>query len=92
MWARIFAVVDSVDAMTSDRPYRDGLSLEVAIQELKKGAGTQFDPVCVAAFMRLEGEQVEQLIQGSAKARTLGGNGAGAISVADQAGRAAAAE
>src|SRR5207244_1994461 len=48
IWARIFAVVDSIDAMTSDRPYRDGLPLEVAVKELKKGAGTQFDPVCVA--------------------------------------------
>jgi diguanylate cyclase (GGDEF)-like protein len=71
MWSRIFAVVDSVDAMTSDRPYRAALSLEVAHEELKKGAGTQFDPVCVAAFMRLDRGQVESLIQTSSTARTL---------------------
>jgi diguanylate cyclase (GGDEF)-like protein len=71
MWARIFAVVDSVDAMTSDRPYRAALSLEVAHEELKKGAGTQFDPVCVAAFMHLDRRLVEGLIQASSGARTL---------------------
>jgi diguanylate cyclase (GGDEF)-like protein len=95
MWARIFAVVDSVDAMTSDRPYRDGLPLDVAVKELKEGAGTQFDPVCVAAFMRLEREKVERLIQASARARSLnntGIDGAAATSVADGAERVAAAE
>jgi ribonuclease P protein subunit RPR2 len=71
MWARIFAVVDAVDAMTSDRPYRDALPLEVAHQELKKGVGTQFDSICVAAFMRLDPRQVESLIQRRSTARTL---------------------
>ena len=71
MWSRIFAVVDSVDAMTSDRPYRAALPLEVAHEELKKAAGTQFDPVCVAAFMDLDPSLVEGLIQESSSARTL---------------------
>jgi diguanylate cyclase (GGDEF)-like protein len=71
MWSRIFAVVDSVDAMTSDRPYRAALPLEIAHQELRKGAGTQFDPLCVAAFMRLEASRVEDLIEESSSARTV---------------------
>ncbi len=50
--ARIIAVADTFDAMTTDRPYRKGLSFEEAIAELKNKAGTQFDPVVVEAFLR----------------------------------------
>ncbi len=46
---------DSYDAMTSDRPYRRAMSVEAARQELQAGAGTQFDPEVVAAFLRLTG-------------------------------------
>lgn len=48
--ARIIAVADAFDAMTSDRPYRKALSLNIALQELKRNAGTQFDPEVVEAF------------------------------------------
>ena len=48
---RIIAVADTFDAMTSNRPYRKGLAPEVAIAELEKGAGTQFDPECVQALV-----------------------------------------
>ncbi len=51
--ARIFAVVDAWDAMTSDRPYRKALSREEAIEELKRNAGKQFDPKVVEAFLKL---------------------------------------
>jgi len=51
--ARILAVVDSFDAMTSARPYRPPLSLEEATVELRRCAGTQFDPTIVDAFLRL---------------------------------------
>lgn len=51
--ARILTVADSFDAMTTDRPYRKGLSLEVAIQELQDNAGTQFDPAIVTIFTQL---------------------------------------
>ena len=51
--ARIFAVVDAYDAMTSDRPYRTGLGHDKAIEELRRCSGTQFDPDCVNAFIAM---------------------------------------
>jgi ribonuclease P protein subunit RPR2 len=61
--ARIFAIVDTVDAMTSDRPYRRGLPLAVANQELIAHAGTQFDPAFVEAFTALDTGEIEALLQ-----------------------------
>jgi putative nucleotidyltransferase with HDIG domain len=52
--ARIIAVADSYDAMTSDRPYRKALPHEVAMIELRRGAGSQFDPAVVDAFLARE--------------------------------------
>jgi hypothetical protein len=52
--ARILAVADAYDAMTSDRSYRTALSHAEAIGRLEAGSGTQFDPVCVRAFAALE--------------------------------------
>ena len=51
--ARIFAVADTLDAMTSDRPYRSALSLEQAKAEITRCSGTQFDPKVAAAFLSL---------------------------------------
>jgi HD-GYP domain-containing protein (c-di-GMP phosphodiesterase class II) len=51
--ARILAVADAYDAMKSDRPYRKALTEETAIQELKGGNGTQFDPKIVEVFLEL---------------------------------------
>jgi HD-GYP domain-containing protein (c-di-GMP phosphodiesterase class II) len=48
--ARLAAVADSFDAMTSHRPYRRGLAVDEAVAELRRNAGTQFDPAAVAAF------------------------------------------
>ncbi|MEP6707719.1 MAG: HD-GYP domain-containing protein [Pyrinomonadaceae bacterium] len=48
--ARIFAVADAFDAMTSDRVYRAGLPYEAAAAELNQSAGTHFDPEVVKAF------------------------------------------
>ena len=48
--ARIIAVADTFDAMITDRPYRKGLSIDVAFDELKNNAGSQFDPRMVEAF------------------------------------------
>lgn len=50
--ARILAVADSFDAMTSDRPYRPAMPADKAIAEIKKCAGTQFDPAVVKAFLK----------------------------------------
>ena len=51
--ARIVCLADAFDAMTSTRPYRVGLPLEFAMQEMKKMAGRQFCPECVDAFIRV---------------------------------------
>jgi putative two-component system response regulator len=50
--ARILAVADSFDAMTSDRPYRKALPVSQAIEEIKRCASSQFDPAVVHAFLR----------------------------------------
>jgi HD-GYP domain-containing protein (c-di-GMP phosphodiesterase class II) len=51
--ARIVHVVDAYDAMTTDRPYRRGLSHDEAIDILERFAGSQFDPAVVKAFVKL---------------------------------------
>lgn len=51
--ARIIAVADAFDAMTSDRAYRKGLQWVLALDELKKNAGKQFDAAVVKAFLRV---------------------------------------
>jgi cyclic di-GMP phosphodiesterase len=53
MGARIFSVADSLDAMTSDRPYRDALSFQVARDEIVRCSGSQFDPDVVQAFLSI---------------------------------------
>jgi putative two-component system response regulator len=50
--ARILAVADAFDAMTSDRPYRPAMSNTKAIDEIKRCAGTQFDPDVVTALLK----------------------------------------
>ena len=59
--ARIFAVADALDAIVSDRPYRRGQSFEHARKEIREGAGTQFDPRVVEAFLRLSDTELKQL-------------------------------
>ncbi len=54
--ARIVAVVDAYDAITSERPYQEALAKQTAVLELKLNAGTQFDPRVVRAFMSVIGE------------------------------------
>jgi HD-GYP domain-containing protein (c-di-GMP phosphodiesterase class II) len=50
--ARIMAVADSLDAMTTDRPYRKALSFEAAVEEIRRNSGSQFDANVVEAFLR----------------------------------------
>jgi PAS domain S-box-containing protein len=54
LWARIFAVADTVDAITSTRPYRQGRPLEHAVEEIVARAGTQFDPECANALAGID--------------------------------------
>ncbi|MGD9675311.1 MAG: HD domain-containing phosphohydrolase [Candidatus Bipolaricaulia bacterium] len=54
--ARIVAVVDAYDAITSERPYQSALAKQTAVLELKLNAGTQFDPRVVRAFLSVIGE------------------------------------
>jgi len=51
--ARILAVADAYDAMKSDRPYRKALTEETAIQEFKRGSGSQFEPKLVEIFLEI---------------------------------------
>src|SRR3954467_14373013 len=61
--ARIFAIADTLDAMTSDRPYRKAATFAQARLEIARCAGTQFDPRCVAAFADVPDEELEALRQ-----------------------------
>ena len=54
--ARIFAIADTLDAFTSDRPYRKGRSFEQAREEIARCAGKQFDPTIVDVFLRIPAE------------------------------------
>ena len=60
--ARIIHVADAFDAMTSDRPYRRGVSVEAALKELERFSGTQFDDDVVAAMLELHGRGAFPLV------------------------------
>ncbi|MFC3798163.1 HD-GYP domain-containing protein [Cohnella sp. GCM10012308] len=59
--ARIFAVCDTYDAITSDRPYRASKSHETALDELGRFAGSQFCPAVVEAFMKLPADTLQRV-------------------------------
>lgn len=61
--SRIIVVADTVEAMTSDRPYRRGLPLEAVVRELERFAGTQFDPAVVTACLALLEREGETFIR-----------------------------
>ncbi len=60
--ARVVALADAFDAMTSDRPYRKGMPAAVAFAEIERMAGKQFDPVFAAAFLSLR-DKLQREIQ-----------------------------
>jgi len=66
--ARIMAVADSFDAMTSDRPYRPALPVEEALGEIKRCADTQFDPLVARAFIKIS-SSLPVIKNGQASAR-----------------------
>jgi HD-GYP domain-containing protein (c-di-GMP phosphodiesterase class II) len=64
--ARIIAVADSLDAMTTDRPYRKALSFDAAVAEIRHNSGTQYDPAIVDAFFEaIDDPAFEQLAEDS---------------------------
>ena len=77
--ARVVAVADAFDAMTSDRPYRAGMPAARAFAELHAGAGTHFDPDCVAAFARIR-PKLEAMLEKEASERRAAEGGSNTIS------------
>ena len=63
--ARILAVADSYDAMTSDRPYRTAMTAQQAIRELRTNAGSQFDPAIVTVFIDVLREKLPGQMTGA---------------------------
>jgi HD-GYP domain-containing protein (c-di-GMP phosphodiesterase class II) len=63
LWARIFSVVDALDAITAERPYRPARSFESALEEIRSHAGTQFDPAVVEALRCLDPARIEPLLE-----------------------------
>jgi response regulator RpfG family c-di-GMP phosphodiesterase len=63
--ARVFAVADTLDAMTSDRPYRRALTVAVAREEIINQSGKQFDPEVVSAFLSIDEGTWDELRSGT---------------------------
>lgn len=66
MPARIFAVADALDALTTDRPYRPGRGLAESRAKISASAGTQFDPAAVEALARVPDERLAAIRAGGA--------------------------
>ena len=62
--ARVFAVADALDALTTDRPHRDAVAWDQARTEIRRVSGTQFDPAVVEAYERLSDETFARLAVG----------------------------
>jgi HD-GYP domain-containing protein (c-di-GMP phosphodiesterase class II) len=63
----VIVVADTVEAMTSDRPYRNALPVDVVVKELHKYSGTQFDPIVVDAFLKLLEDEGDAFISKNQK-------------------------
>lgn len=77
--ARVFAVADAFDAMTTKRPYRAAMSIDDAVGELRKQSGAQFWPDAIEAFLSLSRDMLEETVAWSgrtARHPLLTGNGA----------------
>jgi putative nucleotidyltransferase with HDIG domain len=68
--SRIFSVVDSLDAMTSDRPYRKAMSYERARREIEEGSGLQYDPGVVRSFLSIPPGDWAEIRQQTTNTRT----------------------
>ncbi len=70
--ARIFAVADVFDALTSRRPYKPAMSFQHAWETLDQGRGMQFDPAVLDVFQRVSGEVYAQFVsRGENELKTL---------------------
>jgi len=58
--ARIFSIIDTFDAITSKRPYKEALPVTTAREEIQRCAGTQFDPALVQEFLRISDEELRE--------------------------------
>jgi HD-GYP domain-containing protein (c-di-GMP phosphodiesterase class II) len=58
--SKIISVADAYESMTADRPYRKNMPVEVAVQRIQQGSGTQFEPVVVDAFLNLIRDEIKQ--------------------------------
>jgi putative nucleotidyltransferase with HDIG domain len=65
--ARIFSIADTFDAMTTDRPYRKGGTVEQARAEIARFAGTQFDPRCAEAFLSMTEREITEVARPTQK-------------------------
>ena len=63
LMGRIICLADCFDAMTSNRTYRKALPLQVAMTEIRRCAGTQFDPLLAEAFLRTNPEALQELLR-----------------------------
>ncbi len=61
--ARIMAVADAFEAMVYGRPYRERMDIGLAIKEIKKKSGTQFDPKIVEAFLKIAKKVTKKYLQ-----------------------------
>ncbi|MBU0502917.1 MAG: HD domain-containing phosphohydrolase [Candidatus Omnitrophota bacterium] len=61
--ARVMAVADAFEAMVYGRPYRERINIDLAIREIKKKSGTQFDPKIVEAFLKISKKMAKKYLQ-----------------------------
>lgn len=69
--ARVLSILDAFDALTSNRPYRNAMSIDKAIEVIRQGSGTQFDPEVVDAFLALDKESLAHIVGHSDIGRAL---------------------
>jgi putative nucleotidyltransferase with HDIG domain len=69
--ARIIAIADAVEAMSSDRPYRRALSFNKIEEELKRNSGCQFDPMVIESMLQILQERNEYVLVNSAEKLTV---------------------
>jgi response regulator RpfG family c-di-GMP phosphodiesterase len=79
MGARIYAVADTLAALTSDRPFRWAMSFAAAREKILHEAGRQFDPVVVSAFLSIDAQTWEELRGGNQGAKTWENEDTGAV-------------